>query len=228
VEHRNPDSKLGRAADAAKEKLGRAKDGVVSTAHVVKDRTVQAAATAARVVREAEPDAELKASVSTGTEHALDRAGQAVSGAAPAIGRGTEYAVGKVGQALKYVAHPIAFVIGTIAGTVGGWWKKAAELRNDLPHDDEQACRAHFATIVIGDDMTFDRARPGYTLGYIAAGNPDYRDRGFEEIEGDLRIGFPEAPDEYDRLRDFARYGFERGRGHLGTGSPGLESGRPG
>jgi hypothetical protein len=227
VEHQNTDSKLGRAAEVAKEKLERAKDGVVSTAGVVKDKTVQAATTAARVVREAEPDVVLDENVRTGTEKALGRAGSAVAGAAPAIGRGTEYAVHKVGQALGYVAHPIAVVIGAIAGKVGGWWRKAAELRSELPAADEEACRAHFATLAGASDRSWDHARPGYMLGYIAAANPDYRDRGFEEIEGDLRLGFPESPDEYDRLRDYARFGFERGR-HAGTGSPGLPSGQPG
>jgi hypothetical protein len=208
------DSKLGRAADTAKETLSRARDGVVSTAGQVKDRTVEAASAAARIVREAEPDHELKENVKDGTERALGRAGSAVSGAAPTIGRGTEYAVDKVGAALKFVARPLAIIIGTIAGTVGGWWKKAAERGSDLPITEEEACRVHFSALGLEPTgVTFERARPGYALGFVAATNPDYRGRNFEEIEEDLRLGFHDREDEYHALRDFARYGYERGLG---------------
>ena len=64
--------------------------------------------------------------------------------------------------------------------------------------------------------MTYERALPGYTLGYVAAGNPGYRGRRFEEIEPDLRHGFTEEPGtDYDTLRDFTRYGYERGTRRL-------------
>jgi hypothetical protein len=225
MEPRQQESKV----DRAKETLNRAKDGVVAGAAQVKEKAAEVATTAkeqaervARVVREAEPDAELREDVLRGTEQRVARAGEAVTGAAPAIGRGAELAAEKVGSALKFVAHPLAVVVGTIAGVVGGWWKKASELRADMPAAEEEACRAHFQALGLSPEaITFERARTGYALGYLAASNPDYLGRVFDDVETDLRLGFTEPAVEYDSLRDFARYGYERGSGgnFLGGGN---------
>jgi hypothetical protein len=213
---------LKRVAERARETAERAKEGMAAGASGVAEFTRTAAhetrERASRVVEfvsEAEADAELKQNVTATTEHSLDRAGDALIDAAPAIGRGVERAAEKTGQALHAIARPLAVVLGAIAGTLGGWWKKASEERVDLPAEEERVCRAHFATItVMPAEMTFDQARTGYSLGYIASRNPAYRGRGFEEIEPDLRQGFRgEQADEYDALREFTRYGYDRGMG---------------
>jgi hypothetical protein len=203
-------SRMDRAREAVSSGAGHVKDftrDVVSGTRDTAKRAVQ-------VVREAEPDQELRERTRSGTERSLSRAGDAVGGAAPAIGRGAEFAVEKVGSVLRFVARPVAVIVGSIAGVVGGWWHKASELRNDLPAGEEEACRAHFATVVI-DGMTFEDARSGYAVGYIAGCNPDYRGRTFEDVEADLRHGFRDADAEYDALRDFARYGYGRGAATL-------------
>jgi hypothetical protein len=107
-------------------------------------------------------------------------------------------------------------ILGAIAGTVGGWWKKAAaDAGSGLPAEEEQACRAHFATLaMLPAGMTYDQARTGYALGYLAGRNPDYQGRQFEDIERDLRQGFTgENAEEYGALREFTRYGYGRGLG---------------
>jgi hypothetical protein len=73
--------------------------------------------------------------------------------------------------------------------------------------------RVHFEAYELRPaGMTFERALPGYTLGYVASRNPGYRGRTFEEIESDLRHGFGDDPDvSHDTLRDFTRYGYQRG-----------------
>jgi hypothetical protein len=204
--------------DGAREKLEGAREGIAAGAASVAEvtrsvahETRERAGKVVEIVRESEPDAELRATVSTRTESSLDRAGSALQGAAPTIGRATEKAAEKVGQAIRAVAHPLAVVLGTIAGTLGGWWKTASERRFEMPGAEEEACRLHFTSIaVLPAEMTYERARTGYSLGYLARQNPGYSGRGFEEIEPELRAGFIDRPDEYDSLRDFTRWAYER------------------
>jgi hypothetical protein len=214
--------------DHGKSPVERAKEGVSAgaaqaknVAHSVADTakqkvrdvasaTKETAREAARIVREAEADNELKQRARSATEQGLERAGHAVSGAAPAIGRGAEYATTRVGDALSFIGRPLGVIIGAIAGTIGGWWNKASELRSGLPPEEEAACRTHFATLAV-DGLAYEDARNGYALGFLAGGNPDYGGRAFEEIEPDLRHGFYDDAAEYDTLREFARFGFERG-----------------
>lgn len=211
-----------RVAEKTRGTVARAKDGLAAGASGVAEFTKTAASgtkeKAAQVVdfvREAEPDAQLKASVSGGTERTVDRASEALVGAAPTIGRGAEKAAEKLGEALHAIAHPLAVVLGAIAGTLGGWWNKAAELRLDLPREEEEACRVHFTSAASATpDMTFDRARTGYALGYVASRNPGYHGRSFDEVEPELRSGFgDDRAADYEALREFARYGYGRGTG---------------
>ncbi len=110
-------------------------------------------------------------------------------------------------------ARPFATVLGAVAGTLGGWWNKAAEERLALPETEEQACRAHFASIAVPPPgMPYGRARTGYALGYVASRNPGYGGRRFEDVETELRRGFGEQhAADYDALREFTRYGYDRG-----------------
>jgi hypothetical protein len=216
-------TRLERAAERTRETLEKAKDGVAAAASsvagftkTVASETVDKAGRVVEFVREAEADTELKETVSHTTEGALHQAGDKLDEVAPAIGRGAEAAARQVGRALHLVAHPLAVILGVIAGTVGGWWKKAASGEgSEFPEAEEQACRAHFTTLtVVPAEMTYDRARTGYALGYVASRNPEYQGRQFDEIEPDLRQGFAgENADEYDALREFTRYGYTRGLG---------------
>lgn len=215
----NSDSKLDKAAEATREALQRARQSVAHGADSAAEfsRTVatearERANLVARVVREAEPDAELRATVRTGTERVVERAGDAVRGAAPTVGRGAEFAVDKVGAAIRFVARPVAAIVGAIAGTAGGWWKRAAELKSDLPEAQERECRSHFLSLeVLPVGVSFDDARSGYAVGYVAGCNPEYRGRTFADIEPDLLHGFADATEEYELLREFARFGYDLG-----------------
>lgn len=215
----NP-GRLERVKEKTRESLERTKDSVAAGAagaaemgrHAVggvRDR----AGRAAEFVRDAEPNTELNNAVTERTEHSLDRAGDALTRAAPTIGRGTEMAAEKLGQALHALSHPTAVLLGRIAGTLGGWWRKAADERLDLPESEEQACREHFLTIaVMPPGMTYERARPAYALGYVASRNPSYRGRRFEELDAELRQGYDAGSgSDYESIREFTRYGYERG-----------------
>lgn len=213
---------LGRVADGTRETLKKAGEGLSAGASSVAGLT-RTAATETRdkagkvveFVREAETDTRLKENVTHTTEHSLDRAGNALIDAAPAIGRNAERAAEKVGQALHAIARPLGVVLGAIGGTLGGWWKSASAEALELPEAEEHACRAHFTSItVVPAGMTYDQARTGYALGYVASRNPQYRGRAFEEVESDLRQGFGgEYARDYDTLREFTRYGYGRGTG---------------
>jgi hypothetical protein len=165
----------------------------------------------------ANADEGLEQRVDSTTEKVLHRAGDALRSAAPAVGRGAEMAVNATGSALSAASGPLGTIVGKIAGRLGGWWHSAAEAAAELPEEEQQACLIHFEAYTARPaGMTYERALPGYTLGYIAARNPDYRGRGFEEIEPDLRHGFgEERAAEYDALRDFTRYGYQRGINRL-------------
>ncbi len=160
----------------------------------------------------AEADAELEQRADHATENVIQKAGDALRAAAPTIGRGTEMAVGATGAVVHAVGGPLGTMLGKIAGRVGGWWSSASEAISELPEEEEQACRVHFEAYERRpEQLDWDTARTAYLLGYIAAENPTYRERPFEEIETDLRHGFNDEPnEEYDTLRDFARFGYER------------------
>jgi hypothetical protein len=118
----------------------------------------------------------------------------------------------------------VTAVVGALAASVGGWWALHAksDTATQLGEEDERHYRAHFDThpARASGGMTYDRARTGYALGHTASRNPGYMGRGFDEVEPELRRGFTgEHSGSYDSLRDFTRYGYERGRSGGGTGS---------
>lgn len=162
---------------------------------------------------QARKDSDLETRAKGATEKALHRAGDALQGAAPTVGHGAEKVVSGTGSAMSAASGVVGTIVGKIAGRVGGWWESARDAVKELPEEEHQACRVHFEAYELRPaGMTFERALPGYTLGYVASANPDYRGRPFEEIEPDLRHGFHDEPDmTHDSLRDFTRYGYERG-----------------
>lgn len=113
-------------------------------------------------------------------------------------------------------------VLGGLAGALGGWWAgSSSDTATQMPEEEENACRVHFSSHAPrAEGITYETVRPGYALGYLAAQNPSYRGRRFEEIEADLRRGFSgEHEDRYTTLRDFARHGYERGAASASTGT---------
>ncbi|MBA4157672.1 MAG: hypothetical protein H0X65_09375 [Gemmatimonadetes bacterium] len=210
---------LGRAADHTGDALHHTKEALEAGASATIDGAKEVASTTARAagkvaqgVRNAEINTTVEGRVSGGTAKVLDTTANAVRGAAPVVGRGVEATLKATGTALHAVGGPLGWITGKIAGTVGGWWNSASEAVAELPETDEQACRIHFeAYAVRPSGMTWDTARTAYTIGYIAAANPAYSGRGFDDVEPDLRHGFDEETSGvYDSLRDFARYGYER------------------
>ena len=150
------------------------------------------------------PDARIP---ETPEKNAAEKAAAPVGGAAGALAGGTAGTI---------IAGPVGTAIGAIAGAVGGWWAGAGVERDaELGPDDEHYYRTHYeAGAPSGAD--WQRARPAYQLGHLAARNPAYQARSFADIETDLRHGWTGETAErlgpWDSVRDLARAAYERGR----------------
>jgi len=144
------------------------------------------------------------------------------SGAGRKVGEGVGGVAGvAAGAAIGSLAGPVGTVVGAIAGAVGGWWagKEVSDAATSFSDTDDAYYRTHFTGLPAdarGRLTTYDRARPAYELGYLASRNPDYRNRSFEQVEGDLRRGW--TPDvekqtgySWTDARRAAAEGFNRG-----------------
>jgi hypothetical protein len=131
---------------------------------------------------------------------------------APAAGGAAGAVAG--GTAGTLVAGPVGTVIGAIAGAVGGWWMgAAARSAIDLTPEDESYYRARYEAAPRAD-WRWDRVRPAYALGDIAATNPDYAGRSFDEVERDLEHGWQgetrTTHGEWAAVREMVRAAYER------------------
>src|SRR5690606_33783746 len=91
------------------------------------------------------------------------------------------------GAGLGAMLGPAGIIIGGIAGAVGGWWAGhgVGEATDDF-NDETDAHYRRLHSQKHADVSDYDDARSFYHLGRVAARNPDYRGRGFQEVEGDL------------------------------------------
>ena len=149
------------------------------------------------------PDAQIP---ETPKKNAAEKAAAPVGSAGGALAGGTAGTI---------VLGPVGGAIGAIAGAVGGWWAGAGVERDaELSQEDEQYYRTHYeAGAPTGAD--WQRARPAYQLGHLAARNPAYKARSFADIEPDLRHGWTgetaERHGSWESVRDLARAAYERG-----------------
>jgi hypothetical protein len=128
-------------------------------------------------------------------------------------------AAGAAGAAIGAMAGPIGMLVGGIAGVVGGWWagKSAAEATHKYSDVDDRFYRDTYETSPsrLGD-RSYDQVRPAYQLGHIAGMNPDYRDRDWNAVEGDLERGWTgdvrAQHGDWATARPFARDAFNRSR----------------
>ena len=141
----------------------------------------------------------------TPEKNAAEKVAAPVGGAAGALAGGT---------AGTLVAGPIGTVVGAIAGAVGGWWAGAGVERDaEFSAEDEHYYRAHYEA---GAPTSADwqRARPAYQLGHLAARNPAYTARRFADIEPELRHGWSgetaQRHGSWESVRDLARAAYER------------------
>lgn len=122
-----------------------------------------------------------------------------------------------LGAGIGSSAGPVGTVIGGIAGAIGGWWtgRAIAEAAESLRPEDDAAYREHYESSPAQlADRGFDDARSAYYLGHIASQNPNFKDREFEAVEGELASGWSEygdRPYEWTQARAFVGEGYKRG-----------------
>lgn len=126
-----------------------------------------------------------------------------------AVGEGIGFIGGAAaGAAIGSIVGPIGTAIGSIAGAVGGWWagRGVAETAEGYAGTTDTHYRNRFESAPVdmrGRFTSYDQARPLYQLGYLAAQNPDYAGRSFDQIEPDLQRGWgPEMEQQYGSWND--------------------------
>jgi hypothetical protein len=144
-------------------------------------------------------------------KHGIDDARDENPGAGEQTGEGVGGIGGTLGgAAVGSALGPVGTIIGGIAGAVGGWWageKAGRALEDSRTHEDHY--RTHHSSLE-RNDVDYDTARIGYSVGHVAGRNPDYRTRSFDDVETDLRRGWTDKDRDYDRLRPFVREGYDR------------------
>jgi hypothetical protein len=128
------------------------------------------------------------------------------------------------GAAIGTAAGPIGTLIGGIAGAVGGWWtgRAVTEAASAMTTADDDYYRSHFESSPnrLGD-RGYEDVRPAYHLGHIAANNPDYSGREWNDVERDLQQGWnadaTRRYGEWSTVRGYASEGFNRGRSTMGN-----------
>ncbi len=143
----------------------------------------------------------------------LDEAGEAVGGIGGVL----------TGAAVGSVAGPIGTIIGGIAGAMGGWWagRAVTEAASKLTPDDDNYYRGHYESSSSKlADRGYDDVRPAYHLGHVAAQNPDYAGKSWNDVSSDLQRGW--SPDhakkygDWGTMNSYAGEGFTRGRSATG------------
>ena len=159
--------------------------------------------------------------------HRHHSAGERLSEAAGGV------AGGAAGATLGLLAGPLGAIVGAIAGAVGGWWAghTIAEVAAEVTPEDDAHFRAHYATAPWREpERPYEHARAAYQAGFLAARNPAYTGRDFDEVEEDFRRGWTadlsKQHGEWTSVRHFARTGYERGarRRHPDDRDPGSRS----
>jgi hypothetical protein len=120
------------------------------------------------------------------------------------------------GMTVGSVGGPIGMLLGGLAGAVGGWWA-GREIADAVSEKDDVT----FRTMYEGApdrlaDRSYDSVRPAYVVGHLAARNPDYVGRSFDEIEPDLQRVWNkdvvENTGDWSAMRGYARTAFDRTR----------------
>ena len=120
-----------------------------------------------------------------------------------------------LGAGVGAAAGPLGALLGGIAGALGGWWagRAVTEAAEKLSEDDETYFRQHFESHVgRRADHSYDDVRNAYLLGHIASENPNFVAREFDEVEPELRRGWPADAGAWESARDYAREGYARNR----------------
>jgi hypothetical protein len=139
----------------------------------------------------------------------LDEAGEAAGGIGGVV----------LGAAVGAAAGPIGILLGGVAGALGGWWtgRAATEAVTELSMSDDEYYRSDYeASKFKFADRGYEDIRPTYYLGHVAARNPEYANRNWEDVSGELSrawtVSNARKYGEWSTVSNYAGSGFTRGR----------------
>ena len=143
----------------------------------------------------------------------VDEAGEAVGGIGGVL----------AGAAIGSAIGPIGTIIGGIAGAMGGWWggRAVTEAASTVTKTDDDFYRGNYESSSKLADRSYDDVAPAYHLGHVAAHNPEYANKDWKDVSGDMQRGWSadnaKKYGEWPAVSGYASEGFTRGRSALGT-----------
>lgn len=136
-------------------------------------------------------------------EGPFEQLGEAVGGTlGKAAGRMNDAAMNAVGS-----------VVSNAMQALGGWWgtPDAQQASRSFDESADSACRTHYESRRGAADA-YDRARPAYEFGYMAAHNPEYQSKPFDQVEAQVERAWEavgrERSGEWSDVRDHVSYGY--------------------
>jgi hypothetical protein len=128
------------------------------------------------------------------------------------------------GAAIGSVGGPVGTLIGGIAGALGGWWagRAVSEAVGQLTkEDDDYYRRSYDSSPARLADRSYEDVRPAYQLGHVAAYNPDYANKNWNDVRSDLQRGWGAEQSrtygDWTAVSIFASEGFTRSRARIGS-----------
>ncbi|MDQ2666396.1 MAG: hypothetical protein M3Z05_10335 [Gemmatimonadota bacterium] len=144
----------------------------------------------------------------------VDEAGEAVGGIGGVL----------AGAAIGSVVGPIGTIIGGIAGAMGGWWSGRAvtEAASTVTKTDDDYYRGNYESSSSKmADRSYDDVKPAYHLGHVAAHNPEYANKNWNDVSSDMKRGWSadnaKKYGEWSAVSGYASEGFTRSRSTMGN-----------
>ncbi|HEX5438889.1 MAG TPA: hypothetical protein VFW98_17180 [Gemmatimonadaceae bacterium] len=115
------------------------------------------------------------------------------------------------------VLGPIGAAVAAIAGALGGWWSTASVTRaaRNFTDEEDRYYREYYESLPNRPvDRAYEDVRAAYQLGYVAAHNPTYSGKSFDEIEPELRQAWTaemrQRAGDWAAARSYVRTAYER------------------
>ncbi|HEX2095244.1 MAG TPA: hypothetical protein VHG28_22800 [Longimicrobiaceae bacterium] len=124
------------------------------------------------------------------------------------------------GQATDMTMNVVGSIFGAAVDTLGQWWSSPAaeQAGRSFGEEQDRSCRQHFdRTTGSTGTRSYDSIRPLYQFGHVARQNPDYRGRGFREVEPELERAWTEAQTTrygpWPEVRSYVGFGYDPSEG---------------
>jgi len=137
----------------------------------------------------------------------FEQLGEAVAGPlGQAVGRANDMAMNAVGS-----------VLGSAMQALGGWWATpdAQQASSSFTDDEDREFRTHYESsrgTGASGGGDYHNARTAYQFGYVAARNPEYQSKPFDQVEAQVERAWQalgqQGSGDWSQVRDQVSYGF--------------------